>query len=267
MDNGVVPPCSELGQGTPEHLVLAWMSVKIKRPTEYQLLLNKIAEGVFDSRHGQGRADEALRHLFDQDTEFIRKVDFPGGPWGLEVVQKCWCKGSPVDLLPRGSRRLRRVSNMQAAPACWVKHTSVSGVVSLSDVVIRSSDQIEKYTPKSIKLAKDVFAQLVEENPLQRNSAALADNLKRWHRDGMEWTFIEQMMEEFAKHPEWCRRAKTPPWRVFLARKQELVTMVLHEQQRKARMPERPLTPLPGTTLAGTANHMYERPAQPFART
>jgi hypothetical protein len=240
MDNGVVPPCSELGQGTPEHLVLAWMSVKIKRPTEYQRLLDRIAREVFDSRHGQDRAEIALQHLKDQDTEFIRKVDFFGGPWGLEVVQKCWCEGFPVDLLPSGSRRLRRPSNIQASPVGWVNQKSVSGVVSLSDVVIRSGGQVEKYTPKATKLAKDVFPQHADENPLQSNWPALAKALKLWRKQGIEWSFMEQMMEEFAKHPEWCERSNNPPWKVFVIHRAELVTLVEHQQQRASRFLDRP---------------------------
>jgi hypothetical protein len=241
------------------------MSLKVKKPREYQWLLDRISREVFDSGHGQGRADIALQHLKDQDTEFIRKVDFADGAWGLEVVQKCWCESFSIDLLQNPPRRLRRQARLQASPVGWRSQNSPT---SLADRVVGESP-IHNGPPSaqnSTTLARDVFPQLVTENPFQRNWPALARNLKLWHKDGMNWDFMRWMMEEFAKHPEWCRRAKTPPWRVFLARKQELVTMVLHEQQRKARRPERPLTPLPGTTLAGTANHMYERPAQPFAR-
>jgi len=61
---------------------------------------------------------------------------------------------------------------------------------------------------------------------------ALVGNLRLWHdQDGYEWEFIERMMREFSRHPEWYR-GKTTPWKVFVSKRPRLAELVVARQQK-----------------------------------
>jgi hypothetical protein len=232
MGDGVVPPCSELGQSA-EHQVLAWMSQKMKRPMEYQRLLDRLGREVFDSGHGQGKAERALTHLKDQDTEFIRKVDI-GTSWGLEVVEKCWCEAFSIDLFPTPRPQGGKGLSLRAKPVGEPNTSMSSGSIGTSISDRASNTNGPPSALNSVVLARDIFPQVLGGlNPLQSNWQALASQLNRWHSQGVEWVFVHRMMEEFAKHPDWCRRSKRSPWRVFLSRREELAGLIISQQRQQ----------------------------------
>jgi hypothetical protein len=62
---------------------------------------------------------------------------------------------------------------------------------------------------------------------------ALAGSFKRWRdEDGLDLAFIEDMMWEFGRHPEWARKSRRSAWLVFLGRKAELVGLIASHRQR-----------------------------------
>ena len=67
--------------------------------------------------------------------------------------------------------------------------------------------------------------------PLQTNGPALVHHLRNWKAQGVDLETMQLMMEEFARHPEWCRNARRPPWRVFVGRRDELASMVSYSQR------------------------------------
>ena len=62
--------------------------------------------------------------------------------------------------------------------------------------------------------------------PGELKVVALTANFKRWQTEGVSTDFIEEMIWEFGRHPEWARRARRPAWQVFLGRKQQLIALV-----------------------------------------
>ena len=61
----------------------------------------------------------------------------------------------------------------------------------------------------------------------------LARQLGNWKQAGISLTTIQAMMDEFAKHPDWCKKT-TPPWKTFLIKRHEL-TKLITERQHQAR--------------------------------
>jgi hypothetical protein len=60
----------------------------------------------------------------------------------------------------------------------------------------------------------------------------LAQHFRLWQKEGLDLAFIEDMVKEFVKHPEWCRKSNRAPWLVFLSRRTDLVSRVARQRQR-----------------------------------
>jgi hypothetical protein len=231
MDGGVVPPCSELGQ-SGEHKVLYWMSGRARRnkervvPLEYE----EITRRAWDRRPAQN--GERLRHLVDGG--YLERVDY-GETFSFRVL--ILCKENPL-ILPPGppGRSEAMVASTDAAIASQALR------VTSQDVVGTRNFNGPPSALNSTTLARDIFPQVVGGmTPLQANWPALAVNLKRWpEKYGIDFPLIYRMMEEFAQHPDWIRRSRNSPWKVFLTHRQDLVDRVLHQEQRSAMWSERP---------------------------
>jgi len=221
MGGDVVPPCSELGQ-SGEHRLLFWMSGRAKNkhrvvPLEY----DEIVRRGWD--RSPGRNEQRLVHLVDGG--YLERVDF-GESFSFRVLVPC--KENPLILSTRPSGgRAAMVASTDAAIAA-----PITSVVSQSDVRVGNFNG-PRSAPNYVTLARDIFPQVVSQTPLQSNWPALAINLKRWpEKYGIDFPLVHQMMEEFARHPEWCRRSRNAPWRVFLTHRQDLVDRVLHQQRK-----------------------------------
>lgn len=66
----------------------------------------------------------------------------------------------------------------------------------------------------------------------QANYAGLIHNLNRWRLQGFSIETMELMMDEFANHPDWCRRSRVPPWRVFVAKREDLASLVAYRKRK-----------------------------------
>jgi len=163
-------------------------------------------------------AGAALLHL--EDGGWIEKVRI-GESYRYRVLVFCTCCGDDRPKSPASGGResiLARSAGMDervgfgSGVSNGVKSESVQNPVSL--------------------LAFD-FAQVVGVDPAQCKPEALAHNLKTWKRQyGIGLDTLRLMMEEFARHPDWWRRSDKPPWRVFLARRDELTTLIAKRQRR-----------------------------------
>ena len=232
MGDGVVPPCLDgLGQ-CGEHQLLRWMTRKTNRrgvvPLEYERLVRRAT----DRRPAQN--GQRLRHLIDGG--YLEKIDI-GETFGFKVLVPCGCQEIfPLIFSARPAGGSEAMIPLRS-----------NGVIAsqerpdLSDGSVRP--QKSNGPPSalnSVTLAKDIFPQLVALNPLQNNWHALAANLKRWpERYGIDFPLVFQMMEEFAQHPECCQRSRNNPWQVFLSRRDQLLGLVRHQQQRSAMWSER----------------------------
>jgi hypothetical protein len=90
----------------------------------------------------------------------------------------------------------------------------------------------------TVELARDYFPQVMAGTGLgairlQSNWPALARGLKLWKANfGVSTGTIQLMMDEFGRHPEWCRASNKPPWRIFLARRDELASLMETRRRR-----------------------------------
>jgi hypothetical protein len=86
-------------------------------------------------------------------------------------------------------------------------------------------------------LARDFFPDLCRENgityPVGTGWLGLAGALKQWQEKyeiGLDEAKL--MMQEFVRHPQWCRQSRKPTWQVFLARREQLQYLVLAKKRR-----------------------------------
>jgi hypothetical protein len=238
MDEGLDPPCLELGDD-PEHRLLAWLTRKANKrtgvvPYEYERLIERAAKGVFGSAHRVRPTEQAIRHLFDGD--YLQKVDF-GASFGFKVLVRCFC-AEKIPLSPPQAVR-RSIVMPEGHGDGPGPSVACSGFVcsGLSDVLTGVKSESVQKSDTTFSLARDFFPQVVEQagiqmNPLQANFPALASHLNRWKAQGVDLSTMRLMMEEFVNHPDWCHRSNRSPWRVFISRREELVSIVLQRQQR-----------------------------------
>jgi len=199
----------------------------------YDRLLERASSGVFGSPHRTRPIEQAMKHLADGD--YIGRVDI-GTSWGMEVLVRCFCssisgENHPFPLAAGDSEAIvMRGAHRDGEPPCSVGLRSVS-----SNGVKSESAQKPVNT---VELARDYFPQIMAGTGLggirlQSNWPALARNLKLWKINyGASVDTIQHMMEEFARHPEWIRQSNKPPWRVFLARRDELAALIETRRRR-----------------------------------
>jgi hypothetical protein len=92
-------------------------------------------------------------------------------------------------------------------------------------------------TPRA-RLAYEIFPRMCEtcgirNLPGEMRAVALTDNFKKWQAEGVSIDFIESMIWEFGRHPEWTRKVSYPAWQVFLAHKTRLIALVGKHQARE----------------------------------
>jgi hypothetical protein len=229
MDAGVVPPCSDLGQSS-EHRVLTWVSRKANKDGLVMLRPDKVTYRVYREAHVEG--DQPFTHL--EDGGWLEKVR-TGESFRWKVLVTCSCS---IDLLQNSPPATASVATVP-----W--HRSGASVLGYNSSTGSSSGYVSlrvksESAQNSVSLARDIFPRLVKQNPLQANWPALAKNLKLWNQQGVEWSFIRQMMEEFAQHPEWCRRSRRSPWLVFVSKRSDLSSLVSHQRQKATGLRQRP---------------------------
>jgi hypothetical protein len=198
---------------------------------EYNQLVEQAASRAFKDHHATRRASSSIQHLFDGD--YIGRVDF-GATFGFEVLVRCECSGDD-SLKPLAARRHEGIVMREAHGDAEATGFEVQG--SLIDALALTgvkSESVQKSVNPISLLARDFFPQMLQGNTLpQSNWPALARNLKLWETNfGINIDMMRLMMEEFGQHPEWCRRSRRPPWRVFLSRRDELATLVITRRRR-----------------------------------
>jgi len=173
-----------------------------------------------------GAGPEIFQHL--EDGGFIER-EYHGDSYRFRVIVFCSCGGNPQTPDPalRWEGRLARSAE--------VPDPAFGG----SRFLVRASSRAaaKKSPDTTMSLARYFFPQVVkgagiQMNPLQANAPALAHHLNRWKLQGIEVTVIRLMMEEFARHPEWCRRSQKSPWQVFVGRRGDLASLVAAQQAR-----------------------------------
>jgi hypothetical protein len=254
----VVPPCLELGDG-PEHAVLAWMSRKAKKngvvPYEYDRLIMLASRGVYGTAHRTRPTEQAIHHLSDGD--YIGKVDI-GTSWGMEVLVRCFCSSpsgedrpDPCGAAAKGLKLSRSDGFDPETSGCSRPEgtgTATREQVTKAEVSVFDGERsalraaIRPRMPRPVTpftaLARDFFPQLMREHghtPFMAwpDVPAFSKNIRDWHeKDGITYDQIRLMMEEFALHPEWCRRSNQMPWKVFLSRRDQIASLISTRMRR-----------------------------------
>lgn len=208
MDRGVVPPCLELGGG-PEHRLLTWAGRHTGR------------KGLVPLEKG-----EARQHL--EDSGYIERDE---SSERFRVVRPCTCSGGNP---PTPASRLRREDMLSRSDGIADPDTfPIYGAGSVVASGVKSESAQKSGT--TMYLAKYFFPQVVRAAgivTLDSNVHGLAHHLNRWKTGGIDLETMELMMEEFARHPEWCRRSRKPPWRLFVAKADELLSAVTYRQKK-----------------------------------
>jgi hypothetical protein len=85
----------------------------------------------------------------------------------------------------------------------------------------------------TVTLARDYFPQVISMNGYSNSKwPALAHHLNQWKTQGVTINTIRLLMDEFGRHPEWIRRSNKPPWRVFVAMRDDLEALLATRQRR-----------------------------------
>jgi hypothetical protein len=237
MDRGVVPPCLELGS-SPEHRLLTWAGRHTGRQDLLLLSENRLEYRV--ERAVPGADMGTFDHL--EDAGYVERVTI-GESYRYRVLIFCLCEGSggnpqSSSPAPRWELILSRSDGMSDRS----KHSlSVGEGVGGSGVFNGvKSESAQKPVATTTYLAKYFFPGVVREAgiqmvPLQTNGPALAHHLNRWKLQGVDLSFMKLMMEEFVRHPEWCRHSTRPPWRVFVSRREDLSGLVVQRAKQNTR--------------------------------
>ena len=226
MDKGLVPPCLELGDG-PEHRLLAWAG----RHTGRQGLV-MLSPDRLEYRLGQevpGVGVKTFTHL--EDGGWIEKVR-TGESYRYRVLTCCSCGsgGFPQSydpalrreyMLPHNEPRLAVGESSRLAVGA-----SPGGMEGSAQKPVTTVSLSKYFFPEVVRAAG------IQMTPLQTNGPALAHHLNQWKLQGIDLSTMQLMMEEFARHPEWCRRSRKPPWRVFIARRDELASIVAFRKRK-----------------------------------
>ena len=235
MTEGLVPPCLELGRA--EHQTLRWLTRHSNKkgliPLDQPTLAERINRQVL---HGGASPYAVLIHLHDGGC--LRKVDGEG----FEVLVFCYCEkfggelstqphigASPTATIRRSRvvdrRLLGLVERSEAKPE--ELQGQVDGNLSLRQSNVRSP------VPGLVDAFFEVAVnQGLMQNWQPRNGGALGANIKQWIQQGMSVSTVRDMIEEFVKHPEWCRRSRASVWKVFVYRRDELATILATRQRR-----------------------------------
>jgi hypothetical protein len=223
MDRGLVPPCLELGD-EPEHRLLDWAGRRAGKDGLIRLGQDKLLyRAEQDARVGA----ESFQHL--EDAGYIEKIS-AGDSYRYRVLVFCPCKGGNP---PSSSPALRREYMLPHNEPGLEVGEDASWLVTSNGV---KSESVQK-SATTVSLAKYFFPEVVraagiQMTPLQTNGPALASHLNRWKLQGVDLETMKLMMEEFARHPEWCRRSRKTPWQVFVGRRGELASLLAYRMRK-----------------------------------
>jgi hypothetical protein len=226
MSEGLDPPCLELGD-TPEHKLLTWAGRKTDKRD--LVLMREDKAHYRANREVPGSGPETFTHL--EDGGWIERVTI-GESFRWRILVFCSCGGEDRLFLGAADGSVVTMpfgrSNGATPPLLPVRLLPVTN----------ANGGMERSAQKStVYLATYFFPQVVrgagiQMTPLQINGAALAHHLNRWKLQGVDLLTMKRMMEEFAKHPAWCRNARRPPWRVFVGKREDLASLVASNQRR-----------------------------------
>jgi hypothetical protein len=241
MDEGLVHPCHELDE-SPEHRVLAWLSRQANQETGLVKWIrpDKVTFRVRSEVLGATKA--AFTHLVD--GRWIDKEEHGTSfRWMVLPSRSCLCPGST-----RGENRLSAACGAASEILCpqgigskrAVLLSDSSGLLTSSDSLDSNTNGVKSESAQKPmdRLVRD-FPRLVREagiqmTPLQAEDcfAVLGNNLRKWHCDlDVSINDIRLMMEEFIRHPEWCRRSQRSPWQVFLSRRLQLAGLIAYNKR------------------------------------
>lgn len=252
-----MPDCRDLGE-TRQHDALQRMTRRARRgrlkmtSTE---VADDLARYVLNSHQSQERGRDLVQDLFWEG--FIHG----DGEGGFDILVPCRCSPQEKFLTSLPTNRPRAgASGIIAAYAAEMEREpglgSEGGVAAGTHKTARENYPINNKqghcvpvgayyapTPREpdsplVKLAREVFPRVCQECgirllPPEMKWLALSGRIKVWiEEEGLSYEFIEDMMWEFGRHPEWARKSRRPAWLVFLGRKQELASLVASHRQR-----------------------------------
>jgi hypothetical protein len=251
MAEGLVHPCLDLGDNTPEHRLLYWMTQRARSRDQlvampYDDLLVRAAWKIF----GTSRTSEVpgiLRIL--TDSNYIDRVDFEGSS-RFKVLVRCLGQNPSGELSPVPPAAGERRDSLAPKALGWPGATGFEAV-GLPVQRTGRARPTEIGTPSStvfcppsaqnskpglgevVKLFMDTAIQERMMLPGSMDVRAFSRNMSRWVKDyEISPQMIKQMIVEFSHHPEWCQRSKKPAWQVFVSRRTELLSTVVYEQRR-----------------------------------
>jgi hypothetical protein len=183
----------------------------------------------FQLKKVPGAGMETFQHL--EDGGWIERVSI-GDSHRYRVLVFCSCGGGHP---PSPEVALRRESRLRLDEPPLAVGGSDAWLVSSVGVSPGGMEGSVQKPTSTVSLAKFFFPEVVRRagiqmTPLHTNGPALAHHLNRWKLQGINLNTMGLMMEEFARHPEWCQRSRKPPWRIFIAKHDELVSLVTHRQ-------------------------------------
>lgn len=180
----------------------------------------------------QQRIFEALTTLMDNDI--IDVVYGDGSSRLIVLVRPPAEKISEEDCSPpraagAGGVSLARSAGTNTDPSpCDARRYEVPDDSAKAGLGQESAQPARTY----VRLARDVFPPLMRQHGVgvrmpQDDLAAFAKNLRDWHdKHEISYDTIRLMMEEFVRHPEWCRRSRGAPWKVFLSRRSQILSLL-----------------------------------------
>jgi hypothetical protein len=219
-----------------------------------------LGRNVLRSGHARGRGQEILMDLYAEG--FICGAE--GG--GFEVLYGCLC--SPAEIsrttfvssLPQAEEpaSLAGCARWVAGETCGASAGGLAAGGAQQGLTKSVTNQASQWSARlgfvapetqrprlegnsaEIRLAQDVFPDMLQECGIRnlpgelglRGLKALLRNFKAWQAEGVSLDTITEMIWEFGRHPEWCRRSRNPAWMVFVTHKEELVSRVATRRKR-----------------------------------
>lgn len=240
MDEGLVPPCLELGRA--EHAALRYMSRKTGRRGTVPLDRDTLVQRLSGSPTWLSDAGAVLTHL--EDGGYVRKVDGEG----FEVLRPCFEEShSPPEKKvgedPQtssgasgaqyyGAQRLYGASSLSDRREDRRASIGIEALASSNSNWLMRRSNVRSPVPG---LVSDFFNTAVEHGLMHRfeiDRTGLGQNLKFWLEDGVTVDTVREMITEFVQHPEWVRRSKRSAWLVFVSRRRDLFGIVTRRPTR-----------------------------------
>jgi hypothetical protein len=227
MNNDVAEPC-QLSDDRVFNGVHEWMSQRAWRNQKHVVRMDwlDLVDAISrEKKYTELEVSDALDALLHQKPSFIEKVDE-----GFLVKKK-------FAELVISSGEARRERDKLARSAGLSRTLLVPQTPEAKPKIFGREGSALNYPPPqpryprnpNVVLARQVFPRLCQEAgislPMEFTWTRLAAGVGQWLDDGLDHSFIRQMMEEFAVHPM-ARQSRFSLDELFLSRRQKLSDLV-----------------------------------------